>query len=63
MERTEPGASLGHHVQTEPGAIGFPILIPVFEFVFTHALDSLRQTAGHGHCKLINQFVYFLVEQ
>ena len=47
VEGAEAGAALGHHVQPEPGAVRLAVLVPVGELVLAHALDRLREAAGH----------------
>ena len=38
-------------LSAEPGAVALLVAIPVLELVLAHALDGLRQAAGHRHAR------------
>ena len=48
MKGAETGAGLGHHVERQPGTIGFAVAVPVFQLVFAQALNGLNQAIRHG---------------
>src|SRR5512146_1381292 len=47
VEGAEARASLGHHVEAEPGAVRLLVAVPVLELVLAHALDGLGEASGH----------------
>src|SRR5690242_9199791 len=63
MKSSKTRIRLCHHVEREPGAIAFAVLVPMRELVFTQALDSLDETIGHRVKELRAELIDGLVEQ
>src|ERR1039458_8052893 len=63
VEGTETGAGLRHHVERQPGTIGFAVAVPVFQLVFAEALYGLGEAVGHGVQQVGGQRIYGLIEK
>src|SRR5208282_5442312 len=63
MKRAEAGVGFRHHVQREPGAITFAVLVPVHKLVLAETLNRLYQAVGHGIEEFGAHLLDGLVEQ